>query len=82
MADVEILGHRGPNDFLIDAGRGDALGATGVPLGRIFSFDDGQLGMPLPVNSITARGYWNDLTDVDPGVLAEVTERVAALASD
>jgi predicted nucleotidyltransferase len=79
MAKGDIIGHRGPYDFLIDAGRGDALSAVDVPLGRIFSFTTGALGDVLPVGSITARGYWNDLSDVDPGVVAEVEAKVAAL---
>lgn len=77
--DIKIIGQRGTTDFLVYAGRGDALGQVNVPLGRVFNLATGELaGEALPVDSIAARGYWEDV-NVDDVVLAEVRERVAAL---
>lgn len=80
MSDGEIIGVRGGTDFLVDAGKGDALGQTGVRLGRVFSLDTGGfLGDPLPVSSIVARGYWDDASSVPDGFLDDVRAKIAAL---
>jgi hypothetical protein len=77
--DVTIIGQRGTTEFHVYAGRGDALGQVDVPLGRVFNLSTGELaGEALPVDSIVARGYWEDVSVAD-AILADVRERVAAL---
>lgn len=79
---MKIVGQRGETDYLVEVGRGDALGQTDVPLGRVFSYTTGELAEPaLPISSIVARGYWRDV-DAPDAILSDVRERVAALLAD
>lgn len=79
---VEVLAARGPDDFLVDAGMGDAVGQTNVRLGRVFSLRLGRYlsDEPLPVSSIVRGGYWEDASDLLDR--ADVEERISALLLD
>lgn len=40
--------------------------------GRIYDADEGQLYQPMPLVSIVARGYWEEVDEVDSAVQAKV----------
>jgi len=79
---VKVLASRGQDDFLVDAGTGDALGQKNVQLGRVFSFrlDRYLLDKPLPVSSIVARGYWDDAKNLPDR--ADIESRIESALLD
>jgi hypothetical protein len=70
--------HQSGERFLIDAGRGDAMAATGVPLARVYDRRTGRLFAAAPRDSVLARGYW-EAVSVDERERRAVREEVAAL---
>lgn len=79
---VRLIGQQGPARFLVDAGRGDALGAVDVQLARIYDSNAGTLGEPLPVDSIVRHSPgWTDLSAPDV-LLADVRRIVAMLLAE
>jgi hypothetical protein len=57
---------------------GRVLFDVGDGLGQVVDLEDETVSRPLPVNSILARGYWEDTT----GVPADLIERADTLREE
>jgi hypothetical protein len=60
---ARIIGQSGSWAYLVDVGEGDWQGRR-VPLGRVYERLTSTLGPPAPIDSILARGYWEDVSDL------------------
>lgn len=63
--------HQGDTRFIIELLR---RGEDNRPMGQVADLDWGLLYAPMPIGSITGRGYWEELAD--PIAATEVLARV------